>query len=236
MRKACLLAKRVLDYIEPRVVVGVSTEELDELCSEFITSNGAISATLNYDGFPKSICTSVNHVICHGIPDSYQLKNGDIINIDVTVIIDGWFGDTSRTFLVGKVTKQAERLVNVARIALEKGIEAVKIGGYFRDIGYAIQKYVEAQGFSVVRDYCGHGIGKSFHEDPQVLHYGTKEMDDIILPGMFFTIEPMVNEGSCKSKVLKDGWTAVTADKSLSAQFEHTIAITHGGDVLVLTA
>ncbi|MDR0553051.1 MAG: type I methionyl aminopeptidase [Holosporales bacterium] len=236
MRRACLLAKSVLDYIEQYITPGISTGELDELCSEFMTNNGATSATLNYNGFPKSTCISVNHVICHGIPGKYRLKNGDIVNIDITVVIDGWFGDTSRTFQVGKITKQAEKLINVAKTALDKGIEAVKIGGYFREIGYTIQRYVESQGFNIVRDYCGHGIGRSFHEDPQVLHHAVAEFDAIIAPGMFFTIEPMVNEGTHRSKVLSDEWTVVTADKSLSAQFEHTLAVTHDGEVLVLTA
>lgn len=234
MRKACQLAKRVLDFIERHVKIGVTTNELDFLCNEFILTNDAISATLNYRGYPKSICTSVNNEVCHGIPSEYKLKDGDIINIDVTVILDGWFGDTSRTFVVGKSTKLAEKLVRTAKHALEIGIKSVKNGGFFGDIGEAIQCYVEAQGFSVVRDYCGHGIGRNFHEDPMVLHYGKTGTGDRILPGMFFTIEPMINVGTSKTKVLKDGWTVVTVDKSLSAQFEHTLAITENG-VIILT-
>ncbi len=234
MRKSCQLAKSVLDFIAPYVKVGITTNELDVLCNNFILQNNAKSATLGYRGYPKSICTSVNNVICHGIPSEYKLKNGDIINIDITVILEGWFGDTSRTFIVGKTTKLAEKLVETSKKALEIGIKSVKIGGFFGDIGAAIQMYVETQGFSVVRDYGGHGIGTKFHEEPMILHYGKAGSGQKILPGMFFTIEPMVNAGSYKSKILKDGWTAVTVDKSLSAQFEHTIAIAED-NVLVLT-
>lgn len=234
MKASCQLAKRVLDFIEPYINIGISTEELDQLCSDFIKKNGATAAPLNYKGYPKSICTSVNNVVCHGIPCEYKLKDGDIINIDITVILDGWFGDTSRTFIVGNATKLAEKLVQTTKQTMEIGIEAVKPGGFFGDIGEAIQQFVESQGFSVVRDYCGHGIGRGFHEEPMVLHYGKAGSGPQILPGMFFTIEPMVNVGSHKTKVLKDGWTAVTVDKSLSAQFEHTIAITED-EILILT-
>jgi methionyl aminopeptidase len=234
MRKACCLAKDVLEFIKNYVVIGISTDELNSLCNDFIVKHGAISATLNYNNFPKSICTSVNNVVCHGIPDKYKLKNGDIINIDVTVILDGWYGDTSRTFIVGKTTNLAYRLVETAKNALDIGIKAVKQGGFIGDIGQAIEKYVKTQGFSVVRDYCGHGIGRNFHEDPLVLHFDTKDLGEMIVPGMFFTIEPMINVGSYKIKTLSDGWTIVTADKSLSAQFEHTIAVTDN-EVLVLT-
>lgn len=226
MRKAGKLAKEVLDFIEPHVNIGISTDELNNLCHDFIISHNAIPATLNYNGFPKSICTSVNNVICHGIPCDYKLKNGDIINIDVTVILDGWYGDTSRTFLVGKCTKLAEHLVDITKQALFVGIDAVKPYGHFGDIGQAIQKFIDKQGFSIVQDYCGHGIGDVFHGAPTILHYATNSKGPQILPGMFFTIEPMINVGSYKTKVLKDGWTAVTVDKSLSAQFEHTLAIT----------
>ncbi|MDR1289248.1 MAG: type I methionyl aminopeptidase [Holosporales bacterium] len=226
MKRACRLAGDVLRYIEQFVVEGVSTGDLDQLCHEYITEHGAISATRNYNGFPGSICTSVNHVICHGIPGPYKLKKGDIINIDVTVALDGWHGDTSKTFLVGKCSKLAETLVKAAEKALFVGIEAVKPFGHFGDIGVAIQKFVAQTGFSIVQDYCGHGIGKEFHADPLVLHYDCREKREQILPGMFFTIEPMLNVGSCKTKVLNDGWTVVTVDKSLSAQFEHTIAVT----------
>ncbi len=234
MQEACFLAKSVLDYISPFVTEGISTEELDKLCYDFIIKNGATPAPLNYHGFPKSICTSVNDIVCHGIPSKYKLLNGDIINIDITVNLNGWFGDTSRMYKIGECSKLADRLIAITEQALDIGIKAVKIGGTFGDIGYSIQRFVESNGFSVVRDYCGHGIGRHFHEDPMVLHYGIKDTGEKIKPGMFFTIEPMVNAGSHKTKVLKDKWTAVTVDKSLSAQFEHTIAVTDNG-VLVLT-
>ncbi|MDR2074949.1 MAG: type I methionyl aminopeptidase [Holosporales bacterium] len=234
MQAACALSKNVLDFIEQHVQAGISTEELNDLCHKFIVDNGAISATLNYKGFPKSVCTSVNNVVCHGIPGAYRLKNGDIINIDVTVILNGWFGDTSRTFIVGEATNLAKKLVETAQKALEIGIQAVKPGGFFGDIGKAIQTYVQSLGFSVVRDYCGHGIGTSFHEEPMVLHYNSDKNGEMILPGMFFTIEPMINAGLHKTRVLSDKWTAVTVDKSLSAQFEHTIGVTEN-DVLTLT-
>jgi len=226
MRRAGKLAKKVLDYIKPYVKEGITTEELNTLCHNFIISNNATPAPLNYNGFPKSICTSVNNVICHGIPCEYKLKSGDIINIDVTVILDGWYGDTSQTFTVGECTNLAKTLIEVTKEALDVGISAVKPFGYFGDIGKAIQRYIDKQGFSIVRDYCGHGIGDTFHAAPTVLHHDSGERGDQILPGMFFTIEPMINAGSYKVKVLKDGWTAVTIDKSLSAQFEHTLAIT----------
>ncbi|GHT88354.1 methionine aminopeptidase [Alphaproteobacteria bacterium] len=226
MRKACQLARNVLLFIEPHIKDGASTESLDDLCAHFIAEHGATSATLGYRGFPKSTCISVNNVVCHGIPGSYKLKNGDIVNLDVTVILDGWFGDTSKTFIVGSTTKLAERLVKVAEDALYEGIKSVKPGGYFGDIGKAIQKFVDKHGFSIVRDYCGHGIGQLFHDEPVILHYASGDQGEQILPGMFFTIEPMINAGSFKTKVQKDGWTATTVDKSLSAQFEHTIAVT----------
>jgi methionyl aminopeptidase len=234
MKKACTLARNVLDFIEPYVQIGIETIELDRLCQSFIESNNAVSATLNYNGFPNATCISVNQVVCHGIPGPYKLKSGDIVNIDVSVIVDGWFGDTSRTFIVGQPTMLAAKLVAAAQKALEIGIKSVGPGGFFGDIGYAIQTYIESQGFSVVRDYCGHGIGRSFHEAPSVLHYGLPKTGERILPGMFFTIEPMINVSSHKTKVLKDGWTAVTIDKLPSAQFEHTIAITDN-EALVLT-
>jgi methionyl aminopeptidase len=234
MSAACKLAKNVLINIAPYVVEGTSTAEIDETCNKYMIDNGAVSATLNYRGFPKSICVSVNHVICHGIPGEYKLKNGDIVNIDVTVKLDGWHGDTSKTFLVGNCSNLAESLVKTAAKALEIGIDAVRPFGYFGDIGAAIQKFVSNTGFSIVHDYCGHGIGKVFHSEPTVLHYDNHEKGDQILPGMFFTIEPMINVGSRKSKILNDGWTVVTVDKSLSAQFEHTIAVTEDS-VKVLT-
>lgn len=226
MQKAGKLAREVLDYIEPYIKEGITTDELNTLCHDFIVSNNAIPAPLNYNGFPKSICTSVNNVICHGIPCEYRLKSGDIINIDVTVNLNGWYGDTNRTFAVGKCTHLVETLIETTKKALQIGIDAVKPFGYFGDIGKAIQKYIDKQGFSVVRDYCGHGIGDMFHGAPTVLHYDSGKKGEQILPGMFFTIEPMINVGSYKSKVLKDGWTVVTVDKSLSAQFEHTLAVT----------
>ena len=226
MRKAGKLAREVLDYIEPYIKEGITTDELNTLCHDFIVSNNAIPAPLNYNGFPKSICTSVNNVICHGIPCEYRLKSGDIINIDVTVNLNGWYGDTNRTFSVGKCTHLAETLIETTKQALQIGIDAAKPFGYFGDIGKAIQKYIDKQGFSIVRDYCGHGIGDMFHGAPTVLHYDSGKKGEQILPGMFFTIEPMINVGSYKSKVLKDGWTVVTVDKSLSAQFEHTLAVT----------
>lgn len=228
------LAAAVLNFVEPYVVAGITTGELDRLCHDFIISHNAIPAPLNYNGFPKSICTSVNNVICHGIPGEYKLKSGDIINIDVTVNLNGWYGDTSRTFLVGKYSKLAENLVEIAKQALFVGIDAVKPYGYFGNIGKAIQKFVDKHGFSVVRDYCGHGIGNVFHGEPVILHYATLQKSQQILPGMCFTIEPMINVGSYKSKVLNDGWTAVTVDKSLSAQFEHTLAVTENS-VEILT-
>jgi methionyl aminopeptidase len=234
MRKACGLAKRVLDFIGNYVSEGITTAQLDTLCHDFIIAHNAIPATLNYNGFPKSICTSVNNVVCHGIPCEYKLKSGDIINIDVTVILDGWYGDTSRTFVVGECTRLAMNLVEIAEKAMYVGINAVKPHGYFGDIGDAIQDFVDKFGFSIVRDYCGHGIGDVFHSAPTIIHYRTSERGQQILPGMFFTIEPMINAGSHKLKVLSDGWTAVTVDKSLSAQFEHTIAVTEQG-VEILT-
>lgn len=235
MKKACKLAKEVLVFIEPYVKEGTTTLELDSLCHNFIVEHDAIPAPLNYHGFPKSICTSVNNVICHGIPCEYKLKSGDIINIDVTVNLDGWFGDTSKTFLVGNATNLAQDLVKTTKEALFVGIDAVKPFGFFGDIGKAIQKFVNKKGYSIVRDYCGHGIGQKFHDDPIVVHYDLGEKGDQILPGMFFTIEPMLNVGSHKTKLLKDGWTAVTIDKSLSAQFEHTIAVLEDGiEILTL--
>lgn len=230
MRNAGRLAARVLNYIESFVKPGVNTGELDRLCHQFILDHQAIPAPLNYKGFPKSICTSVNHVICHGIPsDTKFLVEGDIINIDVTVILDGWYGDTSRMFKVGKVSKLAERLVDTTYTAMMKGIDCVRPGVHLGDIGYVIQSYVEAQKFSVVRDFCGHGIGRVFHDYPEVLHYGNAGQGLKLVEGMCFTIEPMVNAGRPEAKILQDGWTAVTKDKSLSAQYEHTIGVTSKG-------
>lgn len=234
MRQAGKLAKAVLEYIEEYVKEGITTLELNDLCHKFIVDNHAIPAPLNYKGFPKSICTSVNEVICHGIPSNYKLKSGDILNIDVTVILDGWYGDTSRMFKIGKCTKLAENLIEVTKRALYVGIDALKPYGYFGDIGKAIQQYIDTTGYSIVRDYGGHGIGNYFHGEPFVAHYNTGNRGSQILPGMFFTLEPMINVGKFKTKVLKDQWTVVTIDKSLSAQFEHTIAV-HADGIEILT-
>ncbi len=229
MRPACRHAADTLVFIEPHIRPGITTDEINELVHEFTVAAGAIPAPLNYHGFPKSVCTSVNHVVCHGIPGKKKLKDGDIVNVDVTSIINGWHGDTSKTFFVGKPGVKARKVVEVARRALEIGIEAARPGATLGDIGHAIQSYVESERCSVVREYCGHGIGRAFHEDPQVLHYGRPGEGLELKPGMVFTIEPMVNLGKPGVKLLKDGWTVVTRDKSLSAQFEHTIAITEDG-------
>tara|TARA_B100000524_G_scaffold305599_1_gene180826 strand:+ start:619 stop:1431 length:813 start_codon:yes stop_codon:yes gene_type:complete len=229
MRKAGELASKVLDYIEPFVIEGVTTQELDNLCHKFIVKNKAIPAPLNYKGFPKSICTSVNHVVCHGIPGNKVLKNGDIINIDITVILDGWHGDTSRMFSIGKESVKSKKLIEVTYSAMWEGIKQVKPGNTLGDIGCAIQSYAEKFGYSIVRDFCGHGIGKTFHTAPNILHYGNTGEGIKLHEGMFFTIEPMVNLGKKEVRILDDGWTAVTKDKKLSAQFEHTIAVTDQG-------
>jgi methionyl aminopeptidase len=236
MRAAGRAAASVLDMIEPHVVAGVTTGELDAICHNFMVNElGAIPAPLNYQGFPKSICTSVNHVVCHGIPGDKKLKRGDMLNIDVTVILDGYHGDTSRMYFVGKPSVRGARLSQVARDALQIGIEQVRPGAHLGDIGAAIQEYAESRHCSVVREYCGHGIGRQFHEDPQVLHYGKRGTGSTLEPGMTFTIEPMVNAGKPHVKVLPDGWTVVTKDHSLSAQWEHTLLVTHDG-VEILTA
>jgi len=237
MRVAGKLAAEILDFITPYVKEGVTTGELDKLCHDKILENNAIPAPLNYKGFPKSICTSVNHVICHGIPGEKKLKKGDIINIDVTVIVDGWYGDTSRMYYVGKPSIKAKRLVDVTYEALMLGIEQVKPGNTLGDIGHAIQTFVEENGFSVVRDFCGHGIGQVFHDDPNVLHYGKPGTGEVLQEGMFFTIEPMVNAGSYETILNRhDGWTVTTRDKSLSAQFEHTLAVTKTGAEIFTTS
>jgi methionyl aminopeptidase len=229
MRKAGHLAARTLDYITPHVKEGITTEELNELCHDFIISHDAIPAPLNYKGFPKSICTSLNHVVCHGVPGARKLQNGDILNIDVTVILDGWYGDTSRMFAIGKVPLKAQRLIDVTYEAMMHGIEVVRPGAFLGDIGHAIQSYAESKGFSIVRDFCGHGLGRVFHAPPEVLHYGKLHTGIELQEGMFFTIEPMINAGRYEVKVLSDGWTAVTRDKSLSAQFEHSLGVTSSG-------
>ena len=229
MRKAGRLAAEALDFITPYVVPGVTTGELDRLCAQFIIERGGINAPLGYRGFPKSICTSVNHVVCHGIPGDKKLVDGDIINIDVTPIVDGWHGDSSRMYYAGTPSIKARKLVEVTYHALMKGIEVVRPGATVGDIGHAIQTYAEGHRFSIVREFCGHGLGKVFHAAPNVVHYGHPGTGDVLQPGMFFTIEPMINAGKAESKVLADGWTAVTKDKSLSAQFEHSIAVTESG-------
>jgi len=238
MRRAGRLAAETLDFITPHVRPGVTTGELDRLCHDFIVAHGAVPAPLNYRGFPRSICTSVNHVVCHGIPsEQRKLADGDILNIDVTVILDGWHGDTSRMFLLGdRVPVKARRLVEVTYEAMMRGIEAVRPGATLGDIGHAIQSYVEAQRFSVVRDFCGHGLGRIFHEAPSVLHYGRPGSGVVLQEGMFFTIEPMVNAGRYDVKILEDGWTAVTRDRSLSAQFEHSLGVTaEGAEIFTLS-
>jgi methionyl aminopeptidase len=231
MRIAGRLAAEVLEVVKPHVKPGVTTEELDDICREHIVKvQQAIPANVGYKGFPKTICTSVNHVICHGIPShSKILKDGDIVNIDVTVIKDGWHGDTSRMYYVGKPDVRAQRLCTVTFEAMMLGIEQVRPGASLGDIGYAIQRHVEGNGFSVVREYCGHGIGTVYHEDPQVLHYGQRGSGLQLREGMTFTIEPMVNAGKPQTRLLPDGWTVVTKDHSLSAQWEHTIAVTGKG-------
>jgi methionyl aminopeptidase len=229
MRAAGRLAASVLDFISPFVKPGITTEELDKMCHQFILDHNAIPASLNYKGFPKATCISVNHVVCHGIPDHKILKKGDILNIDITVILDGWYGDTSRMFTVGKVSHIAKKLIDVTYTSLMKVIEIVRPGVTIGDIGHFIQTYVEKEGFSVVRDFCGHGLGRVFHGDPQVPHFGEPGEGPILKEGMFFTIEPMVNTGSWKVKILSDGWTAITYDHSLSAQFEHSLGVTANG-------
>lgn len=235
MREAGKLAAELLEYLGSMVKPGVSTLEIDQEAEKWTKKHGAISAPLGYHGYPKSICTSVNEVICHGIPNPKQiLQDGDIINIDVTPILDGYHGDTSKTFFVGTPSPQAKKLVEVTEECLYRGIAAVEAGGRVGDIGAAIQEYAEAAGFSVVRDFVGHGIHRIFHTEPQIPHYGTRGKGKRLRTGMVFTIEPMINQGTWEAKVLKDGWTAVTKDGRLSAQFEHTIAITKEG-VEILT-
>lgn len=236
MRPAGQLAAKMLDMIESFVVPGVTTLELNDICQKFTEEHGAISAPLNYKGFPKSICTSVNSVVCHGIPSSkLKLKEGDIINIDVTPIVNGYHGDTSKTFFVGTPKDSVRKLVEATKTCLDLGIAAVKPGARVGDIGYAIQTYAEDAGYGVVREFVGHGIGKKFHEEPQITHYGKKGTGLRLEPGMVFTIEPMINDGNWRTKLKKDGWTAVTIDGSLSAQFEHTLGIRSDGTVEVLT-
>ena len=223
------IAAGALDEIEKIIKPGVSTGKIDKICYDYINDHKAYSAPLYYRGFPKSCCTSANHVVCHGIPSDKVLKDGDIVNVDVTALKDGWHGDTSRMFKIGEVSVKAEKLVNTTYEAMMKAIKIIKEGIHLGDIGHIIQSHVEAQGFSVVQDFCGHGIGKAFHQEPNVLHYGKKGAGEKIKAGMIFTIEPMINLGNYETKTLNDGWTAVTKDKSLSAQFEHTIGVTSEG-------
>jgi methionyl aminopeptidase len=238
MRIACKLAAEVLEMIAPHVVAGVTTNQLNDICHDYIVDvQNAIPAPLNYRGFPKSICTSVNHQVCHGIPSDKPLKNGDIVNIDITVIKNGFHGDTSKMFCVGDVAPFAKRLVDITREALFLGIEQVKPGNRFGAIGHAIQKYAESNRYSVVQEFCGHGIGRDFHEEPHVMHFGKPSDGEIIEPGMIFTIEPMINQGKRHVKTLGDKWQAVTKDHSLSAQWEHTVLVTDNSyEILTLRA
>ena len=226
---AGVLAAETLDEIASHVKPGVTTDKLDKICYEFISDNGGYSAPLFYRGFPKSCCTSVNHVVCHGVPTDKYLKEGDIVNIDVTPVVNGWHGDSSRMFFVDDVSVKSKKLVSITYDSMMKGISVIKNEIHLGDIGEAIQTYVEKRGFSVVKDYCGHGIGKLFHEPPNILHYGKKAEGIKLKTGMVFTVEPMINVGTYNTKLLKDGWTAVTKDKSLSAQFEHTVGVTENG-------
>ncbi len=230
MRRAGRLAAETLDFITPHVTPGTTTEDLNRLCHDFVAERGATSAPLGYRNFPKSICTSVNHVVCHGIPSAQKvLNNGDIVNIDVTPILDSWHGDTSRMFLVGTSKVKARKLVEVTYESMMRGIAAIRPGATLGDVGHAIQEYAESHRYSVVRDFCGHGLGQVFHIPPNVLHYGNPGEGLVIEEGMFFTVEPMINIGGYDVKVLDDGWTAVTRDRSLSAQFEHSIGVTNEG-------
>ena len=229
LRNAGKISSQCLDFISDKIKPGVKTQEIDNLCVNFLKKHNAVSAPLFYRGFPKSICTSVNHVVCHGIPSEKILKEGDIVNVDITSFVDGFHGDTSRTFCVGKVSVKAKNLVEITKEALERSIKILKPGIFLGDIGFEIQNFVEKNGYSVVRDFCGHGVGRNFHEEPNILHYGKKGTGPKLEEGMVFTIEPMINAGKYETKLLNDGWTAVTKDKSLSAQFEHTVGITNNG-------
>jgi methionyl aminopeptidase len=229
MRRAGRLVAECLDMLVDEVDVGVPTERIDQLVFEFAMDHGAYPATLMYRGYEKSCCTSINHVVCHGIPNDKPFRDGDIVNIDVTFVLDGWHGDSSRMYTAGEIPRRAERLIDVTYESLMRGVAAVKPGNTMGDIGHAIQSFVEPQHMSVVRDFCGHGLGRMFHDEPNVVHLGRPGEGPVLKPGMFFTIEPMVNLGRPHVKVLSDGWTAVTRDRSLSAQFEHTVAVTETG-------
>ena len=229
MRKAGKLAAACLDMLVPMVKPGVSTAELDRAALEFVMDHGGVPACLGYRGYQHTTCTSINHVVCHGIPNDKPLKNGDIVNIDVTVIVDGWHGDTSRMYPVGEINRRAERLINITYDSLMLGIAAVKPGNTTGDIGHAIQKFAEGERCSVVQDFCGHGLGRLFHDSPNILHFGRPGQGEELREGMFFTIEPMINLGRPDVKILSDGWTAVTRDRKLTAQFEHSIGVTKDG-------
>ncbi|MFQ5626611.1 MAG: type I methionyl aminopeptidase [Methyloligellaceae bacterium] len=229
MHRAGQLTARALDLLADEIKPGVTTQSLDDFVFEFAMDHGAIPAPLNYRGFPKSVCTSLNHVVCHGIPGPRVLKEGDILNVDVTLILDSWHGDSSRMYPIGKISRAAERLISVTYESLMRGVAAVAPGNHFGDIGAAIQAYAESERCSVVRDFCGHGIGQQFHNRPNILHYGRAGEGHEIRPGMLFTIEPMINLGKPQVKIKSDGWTAVTRDRSLSAQFEHTVGVTESG-------
>jgi len=229
MRKAGRLVAECLDLLAAEVEPGVTTDRLDRLVFEFAMDHGAMPATLMYRGYTKSTCTSINHVVCHGIPNEKPLKEGDIVNVDVTLILDGWHGDSSRMYAVGEIPRRAERLIEVTYEAMMRGISAIRPGGATGDIGHAIQTYVEGQHMSVVRDFCGHGLGRLFHDEPNIVHVGRPGEGVVLKPGMLFTVEPMINLGRPHVKVLSDGWTAVTRDRSLSAQFEHTVGVTQTG-------
>jgi methionyl aminopeptidase len=229
MRKACQLTALALDEVTPLVQEGTTTEEIDNFFMEFAGDHKALPATLNYRGYRKACCTSINHVVCHGIPNEKPLRNGDIINIDVTLIVGGWHGDSSRMYAIGEINRSAERLIEVTYESMMRGIAMVKPGAHLGDIGFAIQSYAEAERCSVVRDFCGHGLGRVFHDLPNILHYGKMGEGVELKPGMFFTIEPMINLGKPHVKILSDGWTAVTRDRSLSAQFEHSVGVTETG-------
>ena len=233
IKKSCQLTKKVLDLVEEKIKVGMTTEEINQLVHSYTIKNGGSPATLNYKGFPKSVCTSVNEVICHGIPSDYVLKEGDIINVDATSILNGYFGDASRMFIMGQASDEALNLVKITKKCLELGIEQVKPYNDFGEIGYAIEKEAKKYNYSVVKDYGGHGTGLKFHEDPHIHHFGKKKRGLIMLPNMVFTIEPMINIGKSQTKLLKDNWTVITADGSLSAQWEHTIRVTeYGAEIL----
>ena len=229
LRNAGRISSKCLDYIKDKIKPGITTQDINQMCVKFLSKHNAYSAPLFYRGFPKSICTSVNHVVCHGIPSDKTLNEGDIVNVDVTSLVEGYHGDTSRTYCVGQVSIKAKNLVETTKEALDRSIKILKPGIHLGNIGNEIQTYVENKGYSVVRDFCGHGVGREFHEEPNILHYGKNGTGPKLQEGMVFTIEPMINAGKYETKVLNDGWTAVTKDKSLSAQFEHTVGITNNG-------